>query len=131
MSYQTAQTMFQCANTCTFIRRWPILMSGANIGVALHLTVKKSQAKKKWWNPPPYFILLFKTSLHLNASTKFSLLGINIFILWNAQISSMIFTCFNVFQLRYIQAWLYVKYCIVLYCILNNVFFYGRYLSIS
>ena len=42
-------------------------------------------------NSPPHFLVLpFKTAFHLNASTKFALLGLNLFIFWKASISSMI-----------------------------------------
>ena len=49
--------------------------------------------------PPHFLVLLFKTAFHLNASTKFALLGLNLFIFWKASISSMILLGFSDFWL--------------------------------
>ena len=47
--------------------------------------------------PPHFLVLLFKTAFHLNPSTKFALLGLNLFIFWKASISSMILLGFSDF----------------------------------
>ena len=47
--------------------------------------------------PPHFLVLLFKTAFHLYASTKFALLGLNLFIFWRASISSMILLGFSDF----------------------------------
>ena len=49
--------------------------------------------------PPHFLVLLFKTAFHLNASTKFALLGLNLFIFLKASISSLILLGFSDFRL--------------------------------
>ena len=49
--------------------------------------------------PPHFLVLLFKTAFHLNASTKFALLGLNLFIFLKASISSLILLGFSDFLL--------------------------------
>ena len=51
--------------------------------------------------PPHFLVLLFKTAFHLNASTKFALLGLNLFIFLKASISSLILLGFSDFWLSY------------------------------
>ena len=49
--------------------------------------------------PPHFLVLLFKTAFHLDASTKFALLGLNLFIFLKASISSLILLDFSDFRL--------------------------------